>query len=653
MSASSLMMLGIKAMAANYAALQTTGHNIANANVDGYSRQRAELATAEPQYTGAGFFGKGVNVATVTRAHDQFLTREASSARSLASMDATRLALLQRMETIFQPGANGLGNASTQLMNAMSDLSSNPADPATRRVVLARAVDLAARFSEAGGALDQAQANATADLRVMVSEVNALARNIAQTNQKIAEVVGRGQPANDLLDERDRLISQLSDKVQVTRMDASDGTTSVFMAGGQRLVLGSTAAELSVVQDPIDAHRSAVALKEGSLTRILSETEMGGGGIAGMLRFQNQDLVAGRNLVGQLAAAIGGALNTQQMRGVNLQPPLGTVPSSALFSMGAPEGIANAANARDGLGNLLAGVNLTVTDSAALQASDYDLREDPALPGAWQLTRLSDGKVTSVIDGDVVDGMQINFVGAPQPGDRFLLQPVARAANAMSVLLSNPLDLAAASPLVASTSPSNIGTASVASLTITAGPLPVPGATVQVDFVSDTGDYNWQMLDASNNLLAVGSGTWVAGQSIPPTGTDINGFALMINGVPRTGDVITIAPTPASALASNNGNALAMTALRDAAIAGGHTATDQWALALSEVGVRVQSTETSSEISTAVAQQAELMRSADAGVNLDEEAARLIQFQQSYQAAAKVLQVAQSIFDTLLSTAAR
>jgi flagellar hook-associated protein 1 FlgK len=127
MSASSLMMLGIKAMAANYAALQTTGHNIANANVDGYSRQRAELATAEPQYTGAGFFGKGVNVATVTRAHDQFLTREASSARSLASMDATRLALLQRMETIFQPGENGLGNASTQLMNAMSDLSSNPA----------------------------------------------------------------------------------------------------------------------------------------------------------------------------------------------------------------------------------------------------------------------------------------------------------------------------------------------------------------------------------------------------------------------------------------------------------------------------------------------------------------------------------------------
>ncbi len=653
MSASSLMMLGIKAMAANYAALQTTGHNIANANVDGYSRQRAELVTSDPQYTGAGFFGKGVDVATVTRAHDQFLTREASNARSLASMDATRLALLQRMETIFQPGANGLGNATTELMGAMSDLSSNPADPATRRVVLARAVDLAARFSEAGGALDLAQANATADLQVMVGEVNSLARSIAQTNQKIAEVVGRGQPANDLLDERDRLISQLSDKVQVTRMDASDGTTSVFMAGGQRLVLGSSAAELSVVQDPTDPRRSAVGLKEGALTRILSESEMGGGGIAGLLRFQNQDLVAGRNLVGQLAAAIGGALNTQQLRGVNLQSPLGTVPSSALFSIGAPQALAHTTNARDGAGDLMAGVTLTITDSAALQASDYDLREDPAVPGAWQLTRLSDGKLTSVIDGDVVDGMRINFVGSPQPGDKFLLQPVARAANTMSVLLSNPLDLAAASPLVASTSPANVGTAGVASLTITAGPLPVPSATVQLEFVTDTCDYSWQMLDEFGNLLATGAGTWVAGQPIPPPGSDINGFSLMLNGVPRTGDIVTIAPTPASALSTNNGNALAMTALRDAAIAGGQTATDQWALALSEVGVRVQSIGTASDISTAVAQQAELMRSADAGVNLDEEAARLIQYQQSYQAAAKVLQVAQAIFDTLLSTAAR
>ncbi len=649
MSASSLMMLGMKAMAANYAALQTTGHNIANANVEGYSRQRVELSTATGQYSGAGFFGKGVDVTTVTRAHNAFLTREAASTRSLAAMDATRLALLRRMETVFQTGTNGLGHATTELMGALSDLSSNPADMATRRVVLARATDLAARFREAGTALDQAQANVSADLEVMVTEVNTLARSIAQANQKIAEVVGRGQPANDLLDERDRLISRLSERFQVTRMDDADGSTAVFLAGGQRLVLGASAAALAVVQDPADPRRSAVGLRDGSRSRLLSETQMGGGSIAGLLRFQNQDLVVGRNLVGQLAAAVGGAINTQQMRGVNLQSPLGGVPSAALFGIGGPEAQAHAANARDAGGNLLAGVQLTITDSRALQASDYDLREDPAVPGSWLLTRLSDGTVNSVVDGDVVDGMQINFVGAPQAGDKFLLQPVAWAANTMSALLSNPLDLAAASPLVASTSPSNVGTASVAGLTITAGPLPLPGATAQIDFTSDAGDYNWQLLDSGNNVLASGSGAWSAGQPIPPAGTDINGFSLMLSGVPRTGDVVTVAPTPAGALSTNNGNALALTALREAAIAGGRTATDQWAMALSEIGVRVQSGDTASGISAAVAKQAEMQRSADAGVNLDEEAARLIQYQQSYQAAAKVMQVAQSIFDSLIN----
>ena len=664
MSASTLMLLGVKAMTANYAALQTTGNNIANANVAGYSRQRAELATSDGQYTGAGYFGRGVDVNTVTRAHNEFLTREASSARSVASMDATRLALLQKMETVFQPGESGLGNATTQLMSALADMSSNPADAATRRVVLARAGDLATRFSEAGAALDGVQAQVTSDLRVQVADVNSLARSIAQVNQKVAEAMGRGQPPNDLLDQRDRLINELSTHVQVTRMDASDGTTSVFMAGGQRLVLGTSAAELMVLQDPSDPTRSAVGLREGALQRTLSESEMGGGGIAGLLRFQNEDLVTGRNLVGQLAAAVGGAINAQQLRGVNLMPPLGSVRSSALFAMGSPQALPNTANARDGSGSFMASVSLSITDPAALQASDYQLAADPVTAGNWLVTRLINGQPSidpadslsfdpAVLPPATFQGMQIQINGAPQPGDHFLLQPVARAANGMSKLLNDPRDLAAASPLVASSSPANVGTASTASLQITAAPLPVPGATAQITFTTDTGDYTWQLLDASAAVLASGVGTWQAGQPIPPSGTDINGFDLQLSGVPRTGDVFNIQPTPAGSLSSNNGNALALVGLRDGSIAGGNTATDAWALALSEVGVRVQSGTTASRISDGVAQTAELTRNSDSGVNLDEEAARLIQYQQSYQAAAKVLQVAQAIFDTLLSTAAR
>ena len=257
-----LMNLGVRAMTASYAALQTTGHNIANANVAGYSRQSINLETSAGQYTGAGFFGKGVDVTSVTRTHDAFLVREAASARSLASLDSARLTQLQRLENIFPTGEQGLGYAASSFLNSMLDLSNRPYDASTRQVVLARAGDLASRFAAAGAALDDRQQGVNADLRAGVSEVNSLAKAIAEVNNRIAAVKGFGQPPNDLLDERDRLISKLSEKVSITRLEAEDGTTSIFIGGGQRLVLGGDVAEMALMQDPSDPTRLAVGMRE-------------------------------------------------------------------------------------------------------------------------------------------------------------------------------------------------------------------------------------------------------------------------------------------------------------------------------------------------------------------------------------------------------
>ncbi len=650
MSASPLMSLGMKAMAASYAGLQTTGHNIANANVDGFSRQQVSLTTPEGQFTGAGFFGRGVLVQSVTRSHDAFLTREAATARSLSAMDATRLAQLGRLEEVFQLGENGLGAATTELMDAFTDLANRPDDLSTRQVVLARARDLADRFNEAGQALDQVQDGVSSALRTSVSQINGLAKNIAEVNGRIADLKGLGQPANDLLDERDRLLSRLSEQVQVTRMEASDGTMSVFVGGGQRLVLGTQSAQLNLLQDGSDPSRLGVALVEGSTRRYLDETALAGGSLTGLLRFQNDDLVEARARVGQLAASVGGAVNVQQQRGLNLQPPAGSVASSPMFAIGEPRVLNNLANQRDGSGNYLGAVSIAVSDPAQLQASEYELAETAAGSGDWVLTRLLDGRQTAVSDGDVVDGMRIGFDAAPQAGDRFRLQPVSRAASGFAALLDDPLDIAAAAPLVATPSPANSGTAAVSAFAMNGPPLD-SGATVTIGFVNDGGDYSWELRDAGGGLLGAGSATWAPGGTIPPAGTDINGFTMRLSGVPRSGDVLSVLPTPAGAVAANNGNATALLALRDAGITGGRTATDAWSETLADIGVRVQSARSSSTISQAVAQQAESQRADKAGVNLDEEAARLIQYQQSYQAAAKVLQVAQSLFQQLLDVA--
>ena len=638
------MSLGVRAMAANYAALQSTGHNIANAHVDGFSRQQTLLATSQGQFTGAGFFGRGVDVVGVTRSHNEFLTRETAAAKSLSAMDRSRLEQLKRLEYVFQTGESGLGHASSELFNAMVDLSSQPADLATRQVVLARASDLAARFTEAAGAIDQTQSAVSAELKSTVAEVNQISRAIAAANASVAALQGSGQPANDVLDQRDRLISQLSERILVTRIEGSDGSVGLFIGGGQRLVLGSEAVALQVVPSDVDASRSALAIREGPGLRVIGEGALGGGSLAGMLRFQNHDLVAGRNLVGQLAATVAGAVNTQQLRGLSLQAPLGAVASQPMFNIGPPQALAQAGNDKNASGTPIGAVVLTIADSRALQASDYDLRESVSSPGSWQLTRLSDGVVSTINSGDVVDGMRVDIVN-PQPGDRFLLQPVGRAANGLRALLDSPLDVAAASPLLVAPAATNTGTGTAGDLVTTTAPLPFPGSAETLVFRRVAPPVGADDYEYTSSLSGVVT-PWHTGQPV----VGANGFTLQITGVPGDGDSFDIKPTPASALASNNGNALSLLGLRDALIVGGRTLSDSWSQSLADMGVRVQSAMSSSEISSAVAKQAEQTRSSQAGVNLDEEAARLIQFQQTYQAAAKVLQVAQALFDTLLQT---
>ena len=336
MGATPLMSLGMRAMAANYAALQVTGHNIANASVAGYSRQRVELATAQGQFSGAGFFGKGSDVVTITRNHNAFLTREAMTTTGLAAKDQARLEQLRKLETVFPTGEQGLGHPTLNFLNAFSDLANLPADMSSRQVVLARAQELAARFADAGAQVDQMQHLLREDLKTTVQAVNELTSNIAQINQQIAEIRGLGQPPNDLLDARDRLLTELSSKIAISTVNAEDGTVGVFAGGGQRLVLGKEAQPLAVVDSLGDPSRAAVAVMDNGVPLRLDEGSLGAGRIAGLLQFQNEDLVDAQLLLGQMAAAVAGAVNAQQKLGLTLHQPAGSVPAQDMFSFGAP-----------------------------------------------------------------------------------------------------------------------------------------------------------------------------------------------------------------------------------------------------------------------------------------------------------------------------
>ncbi|MBI5268616.1 MAG: flagellar hook-associated protein FlgK [Burkholderiales bacterium] len=650
----SLMSIGMRAMFANSAQLNTTGHNIANANVQGYSRQDVVLSTAQGQFTGAGFFGKGVNVVDVRRVHDEFLTMQARAARALASSDAARLNQLSGLEEVFPPGEQGLGYAMGDFFAAMVDLGNSPADTSARQAVLSRASDVANRFTYASNRLDVLAAGVRDDMDNAAKAITSLAQQVADLNDRIAGLRGLEQSPNDLLDQRDSLIAQIGEYAGVTTVnDEGAGTVNLFI-GGQPLVVGARSYSVEARPDPVDASRSALYLGGDSGASMLRESALTGGSLAGLMRFQNKDLVDARNQLGQMAMAFATQVNEAQQLGLDLNEQAG----GPLFAVGQPQVLPNGANRRDASNAFIASVGMSITDATVLQASDYELRADPDNLGAYLMTRLSDGAdvALSDTDGDGVwntdpdQGFTVT-IGTPAPaaGESFLLRPVANAAGGMRRVLDDPDGIAAASPFQAATGASNTGTATVDMLRMTGGASDRALST-DITFGAPAADgsvpYSWTLSDGST-----GTGTWRAGEPI-----EINGYALSLNGVPADGDTVSVAPTLHAD--TDNGNALAMSRLADERMVGrtpgaggstgGATVTDAYADLMADVGVRVQSARSASSISQAGLTQADNAVLDKSGVNLDEEAARLIQFQQGYQAAAKVLQVAQSIFDTMI-----
>lgn len=639
MTTSSLMSLGTSALYAAYAQLQTTGNNIANANTPGYSRQSVQLATAGSASNGAGFSGRGVTVSSVMRASNMFLTQQAVGAGSTAAADGVRRDLMAQLEKVFVGGESGLGRAMAQIFNAAADMAAAPGDLAARQAMLGRLEDFAALARSSSDQIESLQAGLVHDVAGGITEVNTLAAELAKLNGAIAAATRRGQQPNELLDQRDELIRRIGQQVEVQTIVGPDGMASVFVGSGQTLVLGISSNRLVPMADPLDPSRMAVGINNGGQVTSLSLDAVGGGQIGGLLRFQAGDLAEARNRLGQLVAGLASALNRQQSLGLDLQGQAG----APLLAFGGPQVLPSTLNARDASGGYVSSVGLSITDASQLKASDYRLEADPANAGQYIVTRLSDGQVFQpVADGDSLDGFRITVgPNAPAPGESFVLKPVGAAAGELGVLLKNPRGLAAASPVLATLDAANTGTASVAALVITAPPAS-PYQALTLRFTDDSGSY--EILDAGNAVVATGS--HVAGQPIAH-----DGIALSLAGVPKAGDRIAITPTRFPA--ASNGNALGFDSLATRALVDGQSATDAYASAMAEIGVRMQGAQAAADTSATVASRANAELSAEVGVNLDEEAARLIQFQQSYQAAAKLLQTSQTLFDTLINNIGR
>jgi len=637
----SILNVGTRALLANQVVLQTTGNNIANVNTPGYSRQTAVLQAVQGQFTGSGYVGKGVEVSTIQRNYSEFLTRQAALASATSSGDSTRADKLKQLEELFPGGATGLGAAINDMLNAFSDVASAPTDLTARTVALTRVSETAARMRSTSTNLDDLQTGVAQEIEQKVDAINGLTRNIAAINDKIARAQGSGQPPNDMLDQRDQLVRDLNRFVQTSSIPASDGTVGIFVGGSQALVLGTSAATLKVVNDDFnDPLKSKIAITFSGRNVTLDENRLGGGEVAGLLRFQNNDLSEGRNLLGRMTLAISTSMNAQHQLGLDLDGNAG----GNLFTptvFGAGNIMEPAAPAALNTGSAVLG--LAISDVTQFAASNYEVNFSAAATGS--ITRTSDGKVTAFAAVPItIDGLTLSVTaGSANAGDRFLLKPFSTSASNISAEFSSPRALAVASPVSGLMGSANTGSLQLA--TLAARTNPPTNVPVTISF---TGANSYTRSDTGVTVYTYTSGQSIEG-TVPAT-TPLSQWSLTLQGVPKTGDTFTVQAQPAAFRNLNAGNASAMMSLRDAAMFDGSALTDGYASLISQIGIRAQSANYASDVSSTIAANLEKDRTGVSGVNLDEEASKLLQYQQAYQASAKMIQVANSIFDTLLQT---
>lgn len=626
---SSLMNIGASGLAAAQASLATTSHNIANANVPGFSRQQAVLSTAGGQATGAGFIGQGVDISTVLRQYDQFLGQAVQGLGSVAGADRARADALAQLDDVFSDPATGVGAGIDALFGAIGDVANRPGDTAAREVMLSTLQQLAERFNRVGGQLAQLGAQADARLAYEAAQANDRLAELRQLNEQITRVAGSGQPPNDLLDRRDQALQALGTFLSIRTLPTENGGLSVFTAGGQPLLVGQQQSVLATQADPADRSRLALTLSVGGTTQQLDEADLAGGSLAGTLRFRDADLAAVQARLGQLATVLAGALNAQQALGVDASGQ----PGAALLSVPAPSVSPHSANS----GGATLSVDVTAAD--ALQPSDYRIDWDGS---AYRITRLSDQRVTTAATmPQTVDGLELNLAGSAATGDSWLVRPFAQAATGLKALAVAPAGLATGYAALAQAAADNAGSVRVAGFEVVRA-APENTAAVRIRFNDPPTTFDVTGLAGGD----VANVPYVPGQAI-----DYHGWRLVLAGQPAAGDSIDVQRNTAPG--SDNRNALALGRIATLGLVQGGTLNEGYAGLIADAGGRVMTARSLADVSGRMQLEAQARKENVSGVNLDEEAANLLRHQQSYQACAKVIQASQSLFDALLAATGR
>ncbi|MEM7219898.1 MAG: flagellar hook-associated protein FlgK [Pseudomonadota bacterium] len=621
----------LSGLLAHQRGLATTTHNIANVNTEGFSRQRVNFSAVEPNGIGRTAIGRGVELDSVTRVLSDF---QANAVRENVT-DLGRVSafadIANEVDRLLADVDNGVAGGLREFYNALQAVADDPSSLPARQVLLGDASSLADRVQSLDRRFDNLERFTADRIRATAAEINGLTETIATLNLGIVNAgAGTGGSPNDLLDQRDLALRQLSQLVSVNATETSAGALNVFLDDGQALVIDTQSRELSVAPAEYGGVGVDVLVADAGGNGVVANG-ISGGEIGGLLNTQAEVLDPARSRLGRLMLGLADAVNDLQRQGFDLEGNYGV----NLFRTGDPEIIASQYND----GGVTASVN--VFDVAALPAGDYELTYNGAF---YQMTSVADGSNIALSGNGsagnplVGGGVSISLSATPQAGDSFLIRPAHNAPSDFAVRFDRPQQIAAAAPLVVETADLNSGTAAVSSFEITDfnDPNLLSGVTV-VFLDADTFQVN-------------GSGAFAHAEDDP---IELNGFRLFLSGTPAAGDTFTIDENVGGV--GDNQNALAMAAsLDDPLLEGGSlSVNDAFGDLAAFVANEARQANVTRDAQATITDASIAELEATSGVNLDEEATNMLRYQQAYEASARMIAVASGLFQTLLNAVGR
>lgn len=763
--------IGQSGLAAAQVGIATAGHNIANANSPGYSRQVVIQTSATANGDGRTFVGQGTRVAEVQRVYNKLLGQQVNASQSSSSFSEIYSSQIQQINNLVADQSSGVSPALQDFFSAIQNLSATPngtAGAAARQSVLSAGAALSSRIQNMGMHVEQLSEDVNNRIGQSITTINLYAQQIAELNDAIerSKSTAGGASPNDLLDQRDQIVTQLSKQINVSVVE-QEGKFNIFMGTGQPLVVGAAVSVLTPMNSLTDSNRTQVAYQSNGQVISLSEQSLTGGELGGLIAFRANTLDVTRNSLGRLAVTIATEFNDQHKLGQDLNGDLG----GDFFKINSPLSTPSSRNTSN------ANIAASYSDVNALTTSDYRVQylagTLPA-PNYFKITRLSDGvSQTSDTLPATMDGVDFNLTmdsGLPpapiQPNvnDEYLIKPTAAGASSISVAISDITKLAAAAPVTSNTPSTNLGTgkisngvvnslvasssnsanASISAVTLgdsyqastLASPLNLSfasapdslsgfpiGALVSVTVAGVTSNYQVAAADlptatppqvmnvpytsgakisygglnfsitnnptspvagetftlatsipvtaakltydaAGNNFtgfpananVTVKNGnsttSYVAGSAIPyieGSTISFSGLSFVVSGKYANGDVVNITPNANGTGDNRNASLLAGLQMKNTMVSGTTSFQGGYGQFVSMIGNKAREVEITHQAESNLLKQALTAQQSESGVNLDEEAANLLRYQQAYQAAGKVMQIASTLFETLLS----